>query len=440
MRPSLSLYLEWLFAVCIAACLIWHAWFLNEFGYLAPPFFYAPSATFMDWFATTIWSYDEGRYDNWQTLYPPLSFSLTRLLSVSTCYTRGTNGDEVRDCDWLGYVGIGTFFTINTILTLIALRRIDRTTAWPRWFALSFGLPMIYGFERGNLLLPTFTFLLIAFTPLVRSARLRWLALGMAINMKVYLVSMLFPQLLKRRWRWFEGALVFTVLVYVGSYLHIGNGSPREVVDNLVAVSGPILTSSFLDGWYAMTYAPFMGALQSDFIPIVGIIGSDAVEGLLFLLPLLQRLTQALIALAALAVWLRPEAVPMTLVTLLGLLMALVTQETGGYTGMFLLLFVFMQRWEGIGRPIAIIMCYILAIPGDIIIDRLAPAVDESFLSGGTVSFQYALILGPFIRPLLVQITAVSIAASVISMVRRDFAANPGGWRQRFAKEPLAAR
>jgi hypothetical protein len=434
-KPRLAL--EFVLATATAAALTWHTWHLISFGYLAAPFFHEPSDTFMDWFNTAFWANDGGAYDTWQTIYPPLSFSILKMLSIQSCYV-GNEGMTARDCDWPGLFSIGAIFTLNCVLAFVGLRRIDPATVWPRWFALCFGLPMLYALERGNILLLAFTFVLLAFTPILRSARLRWLALAMAINLKVYLLALLFPQLLKRRWRWFEGGLLFTLLVYLASYAHIGDGSPGQIINNIALATDVFEAGSLLDGWYTVTYGPFMVMLESNFIPIVSIIGSDAVESLLLILPILQSFSQALIAVAAVAVWVRPEAVPMSMVTLLGLLMALVTSESSGYTGMFLILFVFMQKWEGVGRPIAIFVCYLLSVPADFIIDRLTPAVRESFLFGGPVEFDFVFTLGPLLRPLAVQIVAWSIAASVIAMVRRDFAVQNGTGRRRFALEWLA--
>jgi hypothetical protein len=56
------------------------------------------------------------------------------------------------------------------------------------------------------------------------------------------------------------------------------------------------------------------------------------------------------------------------------------------------------------------------------------------------VFVDYVLTLGPFIRPLAVMIIAWCIAGLILADVRRDFATNHGGWRRRFASEPLAAR
>jgi hypothetical protein len=117
-----------------------------------------------------------------------------------------------------------------------------------------------------------------------------------------------------------------------------------------------------------------------------------------------------------------------------------VTSESGGYTQMLLFFFIFMERWQGLARPIAIIVAYLLSIPADYVIDRYPPGVAESWIYGGPVFVDYVLTLGPFIRPLAVMIIAWCIAGLILADVRRDFATNHGGWRRRFASEPLAAR
>jgi hypothetical protein len=430
---------EPLLALAVLGAIAHAIWFATEYGHLPAPFFYDVSDTFMDWFNTAFWSHDAGAYDSWSTIYPPLSFVVLRLLSNPACYLN-SEGLTARDCDWFGYVALGTILAVNFVLLWFTYRKLEARTAWPRTLALGLGLPMLYTLERGNILLLTFTCVILAFGPLVASARLRWLALGMAINFKVYLVAALAPQLLKRRWRWFEGALIATILVYLLSWMALGAGSPREIYTNIAAVAGDFEAGSLLDGWYAITYTPFMAILTGSNLPIVGIIGSDAVEGLTLLLPILKLFSQAMIATAAVATFLRPEAVPVHRATCLGVLMAIITSESGGYTQIILFFFIFMERWHGVARPLAIIIAYVLCIPADITIDNYPPGVAESWITGGPVFVNYNLSIGPFVRPLAVMMIAWSISALVIAEVRRDFAANPAGWRQRFSREPLAAR
>jgi hypothetical protein len=275
-RPN-GRWIEALLAGAVVAGLLWAMIFLARNGFLPHPFFYEPSDTFMDWYNTAFWAYDRGRYDSWGSVYPPLSFAILRMFSFSTCY-QGAEGVTSRECDWLGIIVIHAVFFLNAILIARTFLKIDRRTALPRSIALSIGLPMVFALERGNLLLLTFTCVLLGYGPLLKSARLRWLAVGLAINFKFYLIASLFPQLLKRRWRWFEGAAITTLFVYTITYIMVGNGSPLDIIRNIVSVNDSYEAGGFLDGWYASTYKPFLSVLEGKYVPVNSIIGSANVE------------------------------------------------------------------------------------------------------------------------------------------------------------------
>src|SRR5205085_286297 len=90
--------------------------------------------------------------------------------------------------------------------------------------------------------------------PLVRSARLRWILIGLAVNFKIYLVAGVFVHLLKRRWLWVQGVVLATVGIYLVSYLIMGEGTPIEIFDNLVNFGTGIKPNQILDFWYSNTY------------------------------------------------------------------------------------------------------------------------------------------------------------------------------------------
>lgn len=428
LRPS-GLWIEALLATAVVAALIWAMIFLAHNAFLPHPFFYEPSDTFMDWYNSAYWAYDKGRYDSWGSVYPPLSFVILRMFSVSACY-QGAEGLTSRDCDWLGIVVLHAVFILNTVLIARTFLKIDPKTALPRSIALAVGLPMLFALERGNLLLMTFTCILLGYGPLLKSARLRWVAVALAINFKFYLIASLFPQLLKRRWRWFEGAAIMTLIVYIISYIIVGNGSPIDIINNTLYLTDAYEAGGFLDGWYASSYKPFLSVLEGKYVPVSSIIGSAYVDLLSFLLPLLQLVTQAAILLAVMMAWMRPEAVSMFRLTNLGISMAVITSETGGYVHALVILFTFMERWKGIGIKWAIIACYILSIPADIVIDRLVPVFRESFLGGQPVIFDFALTLGPFIRPLILMSIPFALSCVTIREVWNDI--QHQGWRLRW--------
>lgn len=422
-------WLEPLLALAVAAALVRCMLFLWTYGYLPHPFFYVASDSWMDWFNTAYWAHQGGAYDAWRTVYAPLSFVALRLLGDPACYA-GAEGLTSRDCDWQGIFWLHFFFLLNAFLIARTYLRIDRSTALPRSFALAAGLPMLYGLERGNLIILCFTCVLLAYGPLLRSARLRWLAAGLAANFKIYAVALIFAHLLRRRWRWFEGAAIATLCVYVVTYAWLGTGSPLQIRENILSFGSEFEAIDFLDQWYATTYRALMSLFEGANLPISSLISSSTIDFWATALTLAQRFTQGLAVLAAAAAWLRPEVVPMHRLLGLAIGLTLVSIESFGYPQALLTLFVFMERWRGFGVKWAIVTCYVLAIPMDIVVHALPATHFESIYSGGAVTVENVLTVGPFLRPALLMSILVALSCATLRTVWLDVAAQ--GWKQRW--------
>lgn len=436
-RPS-PRWAEYVLAFAVLALLGRAGWTLYAYGYLPQPFFYEPSDTWMDWFNTAYWARDPGPYEVWGTIYPPLSFVVIRLFGINSCYGRSALTSDmltIRDCDWLGIVTIHVIFLMNIVLIALNFRKSDRGTAVPRTIALALGMPMMFALERGNILLLTFTCFLLAFGPLLRSARLRWLAAGLAINFKVYLLGAVFALLLKRRWRWVEGAMVATVLVYIISYVMLGTGTPMQLIANITRYSSGFEAGQVLDIWYSITYAPLISLLNGNIFPVTTAVGSQPAELGLIIIPLLVRAGQLSVLLAALAVWLRPEAVSPHRAIFLGTAMALISSEAGGYTQILIILLVFMEPWRGIARPIAIVLCYVLCFPADIIVGSVPPFVRDSYLAGRPVEIRMGVGLGMFLRPGVLIAIAIALSCSTIRDVWIDVREQGVRQRWRFRRD-----
>lgn len=401
---------------------------------LPPPFFFEPSDTYADWFNTAFWSRNSGAYDTWKTVYPPLSFLFVRVLGLDRCYpTRRpydfSAGLDARDCDWVGMASIWLIVLINIVLVYLAYRKLDRQKAIPRTICVALGLPMLDALERGNLALITFTCLLLALGPLLKSARLRWIAAGLTVNFKIYLIAAIIPLVLKRRWRWVESALISVVIVYLLSYAAFGRGSLFELAQNIRDFADA-KASNILDVWYTTTYKSLIALLDSDTFPLAMIIGSRNVELLGIIVPTLAHTTQALLLLAFAAIALRPEPVPSYRVAALAILLVMVTSEAGGYSQIYFMLFVMMEPWRGFGRRWAVIACYILAIPLDIIVDKTPAIATYSYLGGGPTFINYFVTIGPFIRPLLIMTIAWALSLVTIRQVWGDVRIQ--GWANRW--------
>lgn len=427
--PGISWWLEPLLACCVIAGLARMMIMLYYNGYLPQPFFYEPSDTWMDWFNTSYWARDPGAYDSWLTIYPPLSFVFLRMVGFASCYV-GAEGLTSRSCDWLGAVVLHSIYVLNIGLTAWAFMRIDRKTALARSVAITAGMPMLFALERGNLILLCYTCLLLAYGPLVRSAQLRWICAGLAGNFKLYLIAPIFAQLLGRRWRWFEGAMFATVAIYLVTYGLQGSGTPTEIIRNLQAFGENAQATQALDIWYASTYNKLISLIELDNFPLFMIADSQVTDIASVVLPLFRLAGQLSVVVAAIAAWMRPEVVARHRLVFLSIAMAVISTEAGGYTMVLMILFVFMEPWRGLGAKIAIVLSYILCIPGDIVIGGVPPIVADSFLGGRTVVMGLGIGVGPFVWPGMLLIMTMAISSSIVRAVWIDL--RDDGWQGRW--------
>ena len=423
---------RWL-AVPVVIGLAYSLIFLGLYGYLPAPYFYVPSDTFMDFSSPATFAYQGGAYDSFATVYPPLSFVLLKLVSWGPCY--GFNpSEEARNCDTYGISWLILIYVINSILIWRSFRKLDGDTAIPRTLALCAGLPMTYALERGNVMLFCFTCLILAYGPLVRSARWRWLFAGLAVNFKFYLIGTIFAQLLKHRWRWFEGALIASLVIYLITYAIYGAGSPREIYANITVYADSFEQAKLPEFWYPSSLQPISLLLQGDTqVPAITALGSQAVVVASLVVRSIVLVATLTIVAAAAAAWWRPGAVPMHRLILLSIGIALINFEAGGYSQMILLFFAFFERWRGIGRPVAIIIAYTLCIALDFPIAGSPEVVRDSYLGGRTIIAEYSLGLGTLLRPLLVVLMLLSLALVTIRDVWAH--ARTHGWRS-----PLPSR
>ncbi len=427
-------WIERLFAMAVLIGLGWSLSYLAIYKYLPTPFYFEPYDTWMDFFNTAYWAHEPGAYDNWGTLYPPLSFVVLRFITDHRCYAFAEQYSS-RDCDVFGLINLHLIYIFNIFLTARTLIKLDRRTAVPRAIALTAGLPMLFALERGNIIILCYTCLLLAYGPLVRSARVRWFFAACTVNFKVYLIGGIVAQLLRRRWRWFEGSLLMTIVIYLLSYSFMGAGTPAQIYANITYYQTGFLAATPLDIMYTSTYLPLLYVLRGNTFPIINAIGSGPVELLTWLLPVLMNSTVILAFFAALTVAIRPYAVPLHRLLVLSIGSALVSSEAGIYTVMFIVLFIFMEPFRGPGRIYSIIVSYIICIPADIPLYYIPPLVRESYLGGGPIVAEYIVGTAPFIRPLLLLTLVVVMSLVTIRQVWDKLRSE--GWEPGFGRDQM---
>ena len=332
--------------------------FLRSAGYLPAPFFYAVDDTLMDWYNTAYWSNNYGEYSIWRSIYPPISFDFLRLFSLHSCYQ--SDPAQARGCDWLGRAALLSFYTLNVGLVYRCFRNADRQAAVPRTVTMCLGLPMLFTMDRGNLIVPCFTFFILGHGRILRSARL---ALDCPCHFdQLQALSFRYASSLRFSSGGGGGLRVVSwpsLCVYLISFVLNGTGTPGEVWANITAYTEKTTASYIDNAFYGASYVDIKGLVSSDF-PLMNWIGSRSMEAISTIIPLLIRFGQLGVALCFLAVPFRPAAVPTYRLAAMSMTLVLSSVEVGGYAQVFLIFLVFLERWTSVGSVIAIICAYLL--------------------------------------------------------------------------------
>lgn len=385
-------------------------------GFLPVPFVYDTNDTFMDWFNTAFWAHNPGAFDNWRTVYPPLSFVFLRIFGMPGCY--GASSFVGRDCDWVGVTAILCWYVLGSALAALAFWRADPRTAPFRSVCFAFGLPWLFTLERGNLILPCFVFFTLAHGNIVRSPAIRALAAAVTINFKPYLVIPTMAWAVKRQWRVLEVAGIATLFVYLITFAALGDGTPMQLYANTLNwaqyVSGFVYEFLF----YSTSYAPVLD-LDSYKFPSRDFVGSKFLEQLVYWIPVVLHASQALALLVFVGAWLQPRALPTARVALLVLTIYLINQNPGGYTESFVVFLLFLERWERAGPIVAITMGYLLCVSYDYSLGSFAVLHNTSWLGGQPVTTPVGMAAGMFLRPGFLVILFWGLALDSLLLIAR---------------------
>jgi hypothetical protein len=399
---------ETVLAGLVVAALGVALWRFRHDGYLPQPFHYGPAASLMDLYDSAYWANRTGAYEIWRAIYPPLSFVLMRLVSLHTCY--GADRFIGRHCDWLAMWALLVSFVATIPVVYLAFRKRHRPTAIPRTVALCLGLPMLYGLERGNLLIPCFVFFVLAQGGLLRSRIARWLAMAISLNLKPYLLIVIFPYLAQRRWRWLAGCGAAGLAVYLVSFLLQGSGTPLQLLGDVALYARNRAAGEWGGFYYATSYWPLVHMMSAGrlFTGQLSVSGMAAVQTAVTLLIRGAQLGAAACFVAALT---RPAGVNVNRFTAMATALVLTTITTGssGYVQIFLFFLVFLEPWSGWTRIVILVATYLLCIPADYTLWPAHWSPVHSYLGNREVLPSFGISVGHLLRPGVLLIVQYSL-------------------------------
>lgn len=414
------------------------AWFFAVHRYLPQPFTYDTNNTFWDYVIPAYWAHRSGAYDVWNSIYPPISFVFLRIFSLDRCYvnpSENTGSAEsystLAHCDWVAQATIVGLYLLNVVLTYRALKQADPTTALPRGVAIALGLPLLFALERGNLILVCYTFFVLGYSRLIRTAWVRWVCMAISINFKPYMVLTILPLAARRRWRWLEGCGIMAVLVYLVSLTAFGAGTPAQLIGNQLNWVQQTAGDDWWSIYASTTLMSFRHAILGDY-PLLVFVGSKYLEAFALWTPIIIKLGQAGVVLAMITAWLRSGAASTAKLGALGISLVLTSTNPGGYVTMFLIFLVFLEPWRGFATGTAIVSAYLLLIPRDYILIGVREIGQPSWLGNSYVSTDFGISVGQLARPSLILVIQFALIASVMFTAVRQAA------QYRAAQLPLA--
>lgn len=385
-------------------------------GKLPQPFIFDVTDTFMDWFNPAYYAHNRGAFEVWRTVYPPFAFVFLKIFGDGTCYVNDPYA--ARECDTVGQVAILGFYVLDVVLAYLSFRRLDRSTSVVRGVTFAISLPLLFTLERGNLILPSLVFFIVAHGGLAKSKWLRAVSLAVTINFKPYLVVPAFGWAVRRNWRLVELAAIATVLVYCLSYAVMGTGSPLELLHNVqdwVKFTGRQI---FEQIYFSTSYVPFLEFDTYKF-PARDLIPSTIFEPFMLAIRISTRASQAMMVVCLFGAWLQPRALSMARLSLLLVSIVLLSRSPGGYALIYIIFLLFLERWQRIGPILALTAGYLLCIPADYMIDEFITLYADSWLGHRPVASTFGISVGIFVRPGLLVMIFWSLAIDSLSLIVR---------------------
>lgn len=212
-------------ALLNAAGVLYFANYFLENGYLPGPFVYDKSDTFMDLFNPMYWAYDDGRYTEWGSVYPPLSFLILKIVNI--VFSGSSLGDPflIRDDSPLVIAGFCLMCMAIPAALLVGKYwwNFSRSEKLLLYVAIISSAPMLFSIERGNMIVlcPALLGLAIGRIGVIRS-----FSIALLINIKPYLALLLFYYVVRRNWRGFVVCSGLAGLIFVVSGLFLDGNFP----------------------------------------------------------------------------------------------------------------------------------------------------------------------------------------------------------------------
>ena len=420
MKHRLRVYVSIILLINIVG-LFHYIFFLKNEGYLPSPFLYAKDDTFMDFFNVLQWAYNDGRYTEWNSVYPPLNFFIARLIN----FTFG--GDFA-----FGSAGVFRENSITVILGLCLIYCLIPaimlgTRIWREfgffdkiliYFAILFSTPMLFTLERGNIIILVPFFLSLA---LSRSDNIRLIIIALLINIKPYFALLLIFYIARKKWGGFLYCIFITGVIFLITGLSLDDQF-LNFFKNLFLVTKDKDSYSLRE---LMTLPSSISAFSFILMRSEGV---DLVANFInpeSLISVIEVAKWSVLALSLFSIFAKSRLLlDAEIFSLLTIVITNLGVSVGGYTLIFYyaLIPVFLQmraKW------LYLSLISVMAIPLDMF-DILGGSIGEqySYLSDTQIEVFWSLGLGSLMRPIANFLFVLLISFEVLGRTHKATRSN----------------
>jgi hypothetical protein len=382
----------------IVAGFFYYIYYLMVNRYLPSPFVWSKSETFMDLFNTLHWAYDDGRYTEWDSIYPPLSFLILRLINF--VFAGGDNVTAALMRENSPFVIAGFFLIYLTVPSVVL-----KTKLWQGlltsekiliYFAIILSTPMLFALERGNLIVLCPVLLALV---LSRIGIVRCLCIGLLINIKPYFALLMIYYIARKNWKGFTTSVVLSGLIFVVPGFFLDNHY-LNFFDNLLGFAQSNVIFSFKEVMALPTsISAFSYVLKNP--EGASIASGFLTTGLSSIMAyIIEAVKWTVIAISLVTLFTRSMVMrDSEIFTLLVVAITNLGIWVGGYSIIFYIVLIpvlikLRANWLYIG------LLWVIAMPLDIIpVTTSYIGQQVSYLSNSYVDVQWSLGLGSVVRP-----------------------------------------
>lgn len=394
---------------------LYYTYFLINNGYLPSPFIYDKSNTFMDLFNVMYWAFDDGRYTDWGSVYPPINFIILRFVNLVFNGSAFGDAEMMRENSQFVIAGFCLIYLAIPafILKLSYWRDFTINEKILIYFAIVLSSPLLFTMERGNLILiaPLVLALAISKIGIARS-----FSIALLINIKPYFALLMLYYIARNNWKGFISCSLLSGLIFAISGLALDNQF-LEFFKNLFSFSQETdlfslrevmaLPSSISAVSYVLKHPD--GAMFAT--------GALSLERIAVIAFLIEATKWSVLAISLTALFVRSRQ--MRDAEIFALVVVVISNLgiwVGGYTYILYvaLIPVFMamhNKWLYIG------LIALIAMPLDTI-NLLGDyiGVQYSYLAAEQIDIMWTLGLGSVIRPIANFILLISLAYELLAI------------------------